>query len=107
MALTRNFKTTVVTRAHNDPNFAKLLLEEAVALFLSGETDLAKQELRDLVNATIGFAQLSKLVGAPPKSLHRMLSPAGNPTMSHLSAIFSALKTAMAMEIQIQAIRIG
>ena len=37
--------------------------------------------LRDLVNATIGFEGLAVVMGKPSKSLHRMLSAKGNPTM--------------------------
>ena len=43
----------------------------------------------------------------PSKSVHRMLSPAGNPTMSSLAAIFAALKKAMNVEIQAHAIRVA
>jgi hypothetical protein len=53
------------------------LLDEAITLFVNGEPELAKLILRDLVNATFGLA----------KSLHRMLSQPGNPTMSNISAI--------------------
>ena len=37
MALTRDFKKTVVARVERDPAFAKALLDEAATLFLSGE----------------------------------------------------------------------
>ena len=47
--------------------------------------------LRDLVNATLGFEQLAKPTDVPSKSLHRMLSPKGNPSMDNLAAILSAV----------------
>jgi DNA-binding phage protein len=47
--------------------------------------------LRDLVNATLGFEQLAKLTDIPSKSLHRMLSPKGNPSMDNLAAILGAV----------------
>ena len=47
--------------------------------------------LRDLVNATLGFEQLAKLTDVPSKSLHRMLSPKGNPSMDNLAAILGAV----------------
>jgi hypothetical protein len=49
MALTRDFKLTVIARIQNDPAFAQALLDEAVSLFLNGEPDAAKLILRDLV----------------------------------------------------------
>jgi DNA-binding phage protein len=103
MALTRDFKQTVVARVKNDPAFARSLLDEAVTLFLNGEPDMAKLILRDLVNATIGFERLARRVEKSPKSVHRMLSPAGNPTMSHLAAIFAALQNALQVVIQAHA----
>jgi len=75
MALTRNFKKTVVARVERDPAFAKALLDEAATLFLSDEPETARVILRDLVNATLGFEQLAKMTATPSKSLHRMLRP--------------------------------
>ncbi len=80
MALTRDFKQTVVERVNRDPAFAQALLDEAATLFLNGEPETARRILRDLVNATIGFEQLATMIDKPSKSLHRMLSPAGNPS---------------------------
>ena len=91
MALTRDFKKTVVARVERDPAFAKELLDEATTLLISGEAETARVILRDLVNATLGFEQLAKLTDVPSKSLHRMLSPKGNPSMDNLAAIFGAV----------------
>lgn len=92
MTLTRDFKQTVVERVQRDPDFAKALLDEAATLFLSGEPDAARLILRDLVNATVGFENLAELTHKPSKSLHRMLSPKGNPSMDNLAAIFCAIR---------------
>mgnify|MGYP001285204363 FL=1 len=100
MALTRDFKDTVVARVQNDPAFAQALLDEAVTLFFNGEPDTAKLILRDLVNATVGFESLAQDIHKPAKSLHRMLSKSGNPTMSNISAIFAAIKRALKVEIR-------
>jgi DNA-binding phage protein len=92
MTLTRSFKQTVVERVSRDPDFAKALLDEAATLFLNEEPDAARLILRDLVNATIGFENLAELTNKPSKSLHRMLSPKGNPSMDNLSTIFGAIR---------------
>ena len=92
MGLTRNFKQTVVERVERDPAFAQALLDEAATLFLNGEPETARLMLRDLINATIGFEQLAALTAKPSKSLHRMLSPSGNPSMDNLAAIFHAIR---------------
>lgn len=80
MALTRNFKKTVVARVEREPEFARALLDEAATLFLSGEPETARLALRDLVNSTLGFEQLAKVTAMPSKSLHRKLSLKGNPS---------------------------
>lgn len=42
MALTRNFKETVIQRVQSDSNFAQALLDEAATLFLNGEPETAR-----------------------------------------------------------------
>ncbi len=101
MALTRDFKETVIARVQRDPDFAKALFDEAATLFLNGEADTAKLMLRDLVNATIGFEQLAQAIEKPSKSLHRMLSPSGNPTMTSLCAILKTLKNFLQIEFEV------
>ena len=93
MALTRDFKQTVIDRVERDPAFAKAMLDEAATHFLNGEPELARVILRDLVNATVGFEELAQLTDKPSKSLHRMLSPTGNPSMDNLAAIFGAVSS--------------
>ena len=99
MALTRDFKETVAVRVQSDPAFAQALLDEAINLFINGEPESAKLILRDLVNATVGFEVLSEEIHKPAKSLHRMLSRSGNPTMSNISAVFAAIKHALKVEV--------
>lgn len=100
MASTRDYKQTVVSRVQKDPAFAQALLDEALTLFVNGEPDPAKLILRDLVNATVGFEQLAQVVHKPSKSLHRMLSVSGNPTMENLSKILLAIKESLHVEIR-------
>jgi len=104
MALTRDFKKTVVDRVERDPAFAKALLDEAATLFLNGETQTARLILRDLVNATLGFEQLAALTDRPSKSLHRMLSPKGNPNMDNLAAIFGAMRRRLGVGLEVRAV---
>jgi DNA-binding phage protein len=104
MALTRDFKQTVVERAQRDPAFAQALLDEAATLFLNGEPEAARLILRDLVNATIGFEQLAALTDKPSKSLHRMLSPAGNPSMDNLASIFQVMRECFNVKLQAKSV---
>ncbi len=100
MALTRNFKESVLARVGRDAAFAQALLDEAATLFLNGEPETARLILRDLVNATMGFEQLSTMTAKPSKSLHRMLSPTGNPSMDNLAAIFRAIRARLKVNLE-------
>jgi DNA-binding phage protein len=100
MALTRDFKRTVVERVQRDPAFARALLDEAATLFLNGEADAARLLLRDLVNATVGFETLAAETAKPAKSLHRMLSKNGNPTMDNLAAILGVVRKRLGVELR-------
>jgi DNA-binding phage protein len=104
MGLTRDFKLTVIERVEREPAFARALLDEAATLFLNGEPEMARLILRDLVNATIGFEQLATLTSKPSKSLHRMLSAGGNPSMDNLAAIVDALRTSLNLSFEARSV---
>lgn len=104
MALTRDFRQTVIERVQRDPEFARALLDEAATLFLNGEPEAARIILRDLANATVGFEELAAMTSKPSKSLHRMLSSRGNPSMDNLAAIFSAIRRKLKVEIEVRAV---
>jgi DNA-binding phage protein len=104
MALTRDFKQTVVERVRNDPAFARAPLDEAATVFLNGEPEIARLILRDLVNATVGFEALAAETAKPSKSLHRMLSKKGNPSMDNLAAIFDVVRKRLGVSLEAQAV---
>lgn len=105
MAISRDFKQTVIERVERDPRFARAMLDEAATLFLNGEPDVARSILRDLVNATVGFEPLARKTKTPSKSLHRMLSPSGNPNMDHLAGIFGAVRESLNVDIRVRSTR--
>jgi len=92
MALTREFKDTIMKRAQNDAVFREGLLTEALECLLAGETSEGKLLLRDYINATIGFQTLSKLMHKKDSSLKRMLGPSGNPAAKNLFAMTRLLQ---------------
>lgn len=104
MTITRDFKETINARVKNEPEFAKALLDEAVSLFLNGEPETARLILRDLVNATTGFEELANKTSLPSKSLHRMLSAKGNPTMNNLTAILSVLRKQLNVNLEVNTV---
>lgn len=90
--LTVDSSITLHDRIKSDPAFAEALLREATDMFLNGEAEASRLLLRDVVNATVGFEQIAMATNRPSKSIHRMLSARGNPTMESLSAVFSAIR---------------
>jgi DNA-binding phage protein len=101
MSITRDYKETINERIKRDPEFTAAMLDEAITLFLNGEPQVARLVLRDLVNATVGFEELSLEVEKPSKSLHRMLSARGNPTMDNLTKIIGILRKKLALDIEV------
>src|SRR5262245_14144991 len=75
MALTREYKRTVVARIQRDRKFARALYAEALNALLDGEMEEGLSMLRDLVHAGISFKELAEQTGLGEKTLHRMLSP--------------------------------
>jgi DNA-binding phage protein len=104
MALTRDYKETIQNRAQREPEFAAALLDEAVTLFLNGEPETARLILRELVNSTVGFEELAIETEKPSKSLHRMLSANGNPTMDNLTSILSVLRKKLKLAIKVETV---
>lgn len=102
MPLTRDFRETVNARIQKDSTFATALFNEAISLFLNGEPETARLILRDLINSTIGFEELATETSKPSKSLHRMLSAKGNPTMDNLTIILNILRKKLDVDIKVQ-----
>jgi DNA-binding phage protein len=103
MPLTRDFRETVKARADRDPAFRAGLYQEAVQAMLDGDFSTAKILLRDVINATAGFARLGSRVGVPEKSLMRMFGATGNPRAENLIAVVAALKDECRLSLTVHA----
>jgi DNA-binding phage protein len=101
MALTRSFKETVQARVQRDAAFRKELLREAIDCLLVGDVETGKTVLRDYINATIGFTQLSRAVHIPSKSIMRMLGPSGNPRAQNIFEIVAILQRHEGIRLQV------
>lgn len=102
MPLGRNFRDTVQARAKHDAAFRQGLLSDAIDSFLSGEVSLGKELLRDYINATIGFPQLSAQTKIHTKTLHQMFGPNGNPTANKLFEIVAYLQSAEGVRLEVR-----
>ena len=103
MALTRDFKTTILERAKTDPEFRIGLLTEAAECLLNNEANVAKSLLRDYVNATLGFQELGAIVDKKPTSLMRMLSDKGNPSLTNISQLLAAVRAHEGVNLHVSA----
>jgi DNA-binding phage protein len=105
MALTRDFKETILARVKRDPGFRKALLREGIENFLSGDVETGKIILRDFINATVGFTKLSDVTHRSAKSLMRMLGPRGNPQARNLFEIVAYLQRAEGVRFEVRSAR--
>ena len=107
MALTRDFRETILARAKADPRFREGLLRDGVESMLSGDVDAGKAILRDYIKATIGFERLGAETSLSPKSLIRMFGPAGNPQARNLFTIVAHLQRLAQVTLHVTAQRNG
>ena len=94
MALTRDFRETVMAAAQKDPAYRRSLLTRGFALSHSADEEdrnVGKSLLRDYINATLGFQKLAKELERRPESLMRMLSANGNPRLSSFAELVDYL----------------
>ncbi len=105
MAITRNFRETIIRRAEKDASFRRELLIEAVNELLAGDLNAGKAILRDYINATITFEGLAKKINKPGKSIHRMLGPRGNPRADNIIEIIKALQDHEHITLKVKASR--
>lgn len=103
MPLTRAFKDTIQSRVRQDPEFRRELLREGVEAFVTGDVETGKTVLRDYINATVGFPHLGKITRRSPKSLMRMLGPAGNPQARNLFEIVQYLQKRERVRFRVRA----
>ena len=103
MALTRDFKETVLARVQADPKFRDALLKEGIETMLAGDVDTGKAILRDYIKATVGFEQLGAETGSSPKSLIRMFGPTGNPQARNLFTVISHLQRHAGLTLHVTA----
>ena len=105
MAITRNFRETILKRAEKDPAFRREMLIEAVNELLAGDLDAGKIILRDYINATITFEGLANEIHKSAKSIHRMLGPGGNPRADNILEIIKILQAHEHIVLKVKASR--
>lgn len=67
-----------------------------------GTVDTGKSILRDYINGTIGFEELSDRTHTPAMSLMRMFGPKGNPQAKNLFDVIATLQQAEGVQFQVR-----
>ncbi len=87
MALTREFKDTVMELC-KDSEYRKGLLLEALESYLEGDIVVGNSLLRDYLNGTQAFGEVAQNLQMQEAGLRRMVSPNGNATAKNLFRLF-------------------
>ncbi|MFC0444274.1 hypothetical protein ACFOD1_03065 [Pseudidiomarina halophila] len=87
MALTREFKETVMELC-KDPEYRKALLLEALESYLENDIAVGNALLRDYLNGTQAFSDVAKELEVEESGLRRMVSRNGNATAKKLFRLF-------------------
>ena len=103
MALTREYRETVLERLRTDRDFTAAVFSEAISAFIEGDKATTLSILRDLVHAHISFKVLSEETGFDEKGLHRMLSSNGNPTTQNLSTLIHTIEKDLDLSLEVKA----
>jgi len=103
MALTKEYRKSVVERIQRDPEYTAALYAEAVGCLVEGDKATALSILRDLVHAHITFKHLAEETGVGEKALHRMLGARGNPTADNLCLIMHTVEQDLPLTTEVTA----
>ncbi len=104
MALTREYRETVIERLRADREFTAALFSKAISAFVEGDRETTLSILRNLVHAPISFKTLSEQTGFDEKGLHRMLSSRGNPTTQNLSTLLHTIEKDLDLRVEVKAV---
>lgn len=99
---TRPIERTISERAKRDREFRAALVAEALNCLCDNDVATAKSILRTYVMTAIGYEELGRRMSERPESLMRMVSDKGNPSLSKLAALLSAIKAhdGVSMEVR-------
>jgi hypothetical protein len=106
MALTREFKETVMVLCKN-PQYRKGLLLEALESYLEGDVVVGNAMLRDYLNGTQGFGEVAQKMDMQEAGIRRMVSPKGNATAKKLFTLFKLCQNREGIESADQLLKVA
>ena len=84
-------KKEIQKRIAGKPIVVRTLIQDAFQYFVDGDIDTSKEIIRDCVVGTIGWKSIAETTGINEKSIIRMFSKTGNPSITNYSAVMCAL----------------
>jgi len=107
MTYTRDATLTIIERMQREPEFAQLMLSEAISMSVNGEPAASRAVLNLLAQATVGLEGLAELTAIPVERLSHLLSGNGNPEMNLLATIFNILRMHLYVDIHVRSVAAG
>jgi hypothetical protein len=101
-ALTADYGEGIREDIKTNPAFRRAMLSEALEVLLGGEVPVAREILRDYINATVRFPKLAAGTKIHVKTLHQMFGPNGNPTATNLFEIIGFLQRAEGVRFEVR-----
>ncbi len=98
-----DFSERMIEDLRKSPKLRVACLREAMECLANGEPEIAKGILRDCIIASVGFEKLAKMVDKKPRSVMRMVSSEGNPSLSNISKLMASLHKYEGIEPQAKA----
>lgn len=92
MALTREFKETVMELC-KDPEYRKALLLEALESYLEGDVVVGNSLLCDYLNGSQAFGEVANHLQMQESGVRRMVSRTGNATAKNLFRLFKVCQS--------------
>ena len=101
--LTDSLRDSVKARIRSDDGFRFALFSHAVEVMLTDDMATAKSVLRDYIDATIGFEELSRQSGFSSRHLRRMFSPTGDPRAGEMFRVIGILQQHQGIQLEVSA----
>ena len=84
-------KKAIQQRIAAKPIVVRTLIQDAFQCFVDGDIEASKEIIRECVVGTVGWKSVAETAGINEKSIIRMFSKTGNPSITNYSAVMCAL----------------
>lgn len=101
MSVTMRLGGREMTSARAEKEFRERFIVEAVNALMVGKIDFSKSLIRDYLNVTQSFAAVADRLQKDEKSIRRMLSPSGNPSLKNFIIILQMCRVEEHLKLKV------